>query len=72
MKYDRTGVVFFAAAIGIAAVFALLPAKGPLASQVAEATIELANRTVVVRGGPEWGSTNQSPTVRGTLPYVVA
>ena len=37
-----------------------------------EATIELANRTVVVRGFPEWGSTNQSLTVRGTLPYVVA
>ena len=34
--------------------------------------IELANRTVVARGFPEWGSTNQSLTVRGTLPYVVA
>ena len=34
--------------------------------------VELANRAAVVRGFPEWGTTNQSPTVRGTLPYVVA
>ena len=59
-------------AIGVAAVFGLLPAKGPVASQEAEVTIELANRNVVARGFPAWGTTNQSPTVRGTLPYVVA
>ena len=35
------------------------------------ASIKLANRTVEACGFPEWGSTNQSPTVRGTLPYVV-
>ena len=38
---------------------------------VREVRVELANRTVAVRGFPEWGSTNQSPTLRGTLPYVV-
>ena len=58
--------------IGVAAVLALVPAKGPVASQAAEVTLELANRNVSVRGFPAWGATNQSPTVRSTLPYVVA
>ena len=58
--------------IGVTAVFALLPEKGPVASHVAEVTLELANRNVTVRGFPAWGATNQSPTARGTLPYVVA
>ena len=57
--------------MGVVAVFVLLPTKGPFASQVAESTIELANRTVEVCGFPQWGSTNQTPTVRDTLPYVV-
>ena len=69
MKRYRTVGIALAAAIGAAATVLLLPRRdGPAEVEV---TVGLANRNAVIRGFPEWGSTNQSPTARGTLPYVV-
>ena len=70
MRYGRITGVLFGAAAGVAAVALLLPSRDAPAK--VEVAVELANRTAVACGFPEWGSTNQSPTVRGTLPYVVA
>ena len=64
-------MILLAEAVGIVAGFAFLSKRTPSEPEPAEVTVELANRTVVACGFPEWGSTNQSPTVRGTLPYVV-
>ena len=72
MKYGRTGVILLAAAMGIVASVVHWTGKSPSASKEPAVTFELANRNVTVRGFPDWGPTNQSPTVRGTLPYVVA
>ena len=73
MKLGRAGGLFLVAAFGVAAIVLLSPkAESSAPRKTAEGVIELANRTVVARGFPEWGSTNQSPTVRGSLPYVVA
>ena len=69
MRYGRITGVLFGAAAGVAAVALLLPSRDAPAK--VEVAVELANRTAVACGFPEWGSTNQSPTVRGTLPYVV-
>ena len=72
VKYGRTGVILLSAAVGVAAGLALLSKKGPAGPKAVDVAVELANRTAVACGFPEWGTTNQSPTVRGTLPYVVA
>ena len=72
MKFGRAGGILLAAVVVAAAVALLLPRRNASVAGGVGATVELANRTVVARGFPGWGTTNQSPTVRGTLPYVVA
>ena len=72
MKNGKTGRVLLVAVIGAVAVALLWPKRAPVAPEAKALTVALANREAVVCGFPQGTSTNQSPTARGTLPYVVA